>query len=239
MSTNLSAGMDSRAIALENAQFMSRVYAWMTSGILITFGIAYGVNEVPELARFGHQNPIMLIGLFVAQLGLVFYLSAAIKTMRSTTAMAVYLLYAGLVGLTFSVIFQAYTQDSIASVFLLTGCCFGGLSAFGYITKVDLGPVGSFCTMGLFGIIGFLFVSMFFPSMRANGSLQQGVSIFGVLIFAGLTAYDTQKIKSLNVIGNSGTEEDTKEAIFGALTLYLDFINLFMFLLRLFGRRRD
>jgi hypothetical protein len=93
--------------------------------------------------------------------------------------------------------------------------------------------------MGLFGIIGFWLVSMFFPSMRANGSLQQGISIFGVLIFAGLTAYDTQKIKALNIIGNSGTEEDTKEAIFGALTLYLDFINLFLFLLRLFGRRRN
>ncbi|HEX3656555.1 MAG TPA: Bax inhibitor-1/YccA family protein [Pirellulales bacterium] len=239
MSSNLSGAMDSRAIALENAHFMSRVYAWMTSGILVTFGIAYGVNQVPALARLGNQYPLLLLGLFLAQLGIVFYLSAAIKTMRSTTAMATYMFYAGLVGLTFSVIFQAYTEDSIASVFLLTGCCFGGLSAFGYITKVDLGPVGSFCTMGLFGIIGFWLVSMFFPSMRANGSLQQGISIFGVLIFAGLTAYDTQKIKALNIIGNSGTDEDTKEAIFGALTLYLDFINLFLFLLRLFGRRRN
>jgi hypothetical protein len=197
------------------------------------------VNQVPQLAAVASKNPIICIGLFVAQIGAVVYLSTAIKSMNLPTAMIVYLVYAGLVGLTFSVIFQAYTEDSIASVFLVTACCFGGLSAFGYLTKRDLGPVGTFCTMGLFGLIGFWVVSMFFPAMRASGQIQQIASVFGVVIFAGLTAYDTQKIKAVNIIGNEGTAEDTKEAIFGALILYLDFINLFLMLLRLFGRRRD
>ena len=123
-------------------------------------------------------------------------------------------------------------------MFLLTACSFGGLSAFGYLTKRDLGPVGSFCTMGLFGLIGFWIVSMIFPS-HASRWFATMASIFGVLIFAGLTAYDTQKVKAINIIGNEGTDGRHERGDLRRLTLYLDFINLFLMLLRLFGRRRD
>mgnify|MGYP000408299881 CR=1 FL=1 len=167
----------------------------------------------------------------------VLYLSLAIKRMSAATATLVYLIYAALTGLTFSVIFLVYTQESIASVFGLTAFAFAGLSGFGYFTKRDLGPIGSFCMMGLFGMIGFALLSIFMPSLM-GGVSGQVYSAIGVLVFAGLTAYDTQKIKSLNILGNEGTAEDHKETIFGALTLYLDFINLFMMLLRLTGKRR-
>ena len=164
-------------------------------------------------------------------------LQAAMKKLGAASATAIYLGYAALVGVTFSVLFLVYTRDSIAHVFLLTAGGFAGLSGFGYVTKRDLGPVGSFCMMGLFGMIGFGLVSIFFPSVMTE-TASKVYGIVGVVVFAGLTAYDTQKIKAMNMIGNEGTAEDHKEAIYGALRLYLDFINLFLSLLRLFGKRR-
>jgi FtsH-binding integral membrane protein len=157
--------------------------------------------------------------------------------MNAATAALIYMGYAALTGVTLSTIFLAYTRESISQVFLLTAFAFAGLSFFGATTKKDLGPVGSFCTMGLFGLIGFGFLSFFWPSLM-GGTHGQVYGIVGVIVFSGLTAYDTQKIKALNVIGNEGTQEDTKEAIFGALQLYLDFINLFLALLRATGRRK-
>ena len=157
--------------------------------------------------------------------------------MSSVTATLIYLAYAALTGLTLSVIFLIYTQDSIEQVFMITSFAFAGLSAFGYFTKRDLGPIGTFCTMGLFGLVGFSLISLFFPSLMTS-QVSYVYSLAGVLIFSGLTAYDTQKIKASNILGNEGTDEDHKETIFGALTLYLDFINLFMMLLRLMGGRR-
>ena len=122
-------------------------------------------------------------------------------------------------------------------VFMMTAMGFAGLSFFGFVTKRDLGPVGSFCMMGLFGLVGYGLIALFFPSlMGAQASFVY--SMAGVVVFSGLTAYDTQKIKEMNVLGNEGTDEDRKEAIFGALTLYLDFVNLFLNLLRLLGKRR-
>ena len=153
------------------------------------------------------------------------------------TATLVYLLYAGMTGLTLSVIFLVYTQESIQSAFFLTSFGFAGLSLFGYVTKRDLGPIGTFCHMGVWGLIGFGILSMFFPGMMGS-TMGMVYNLCGVLIFAGLTAYDTQKIKNSNILGNEGTEEDHKETIYGALTLYLDFINLFLHLLRLMGSRR-
>ncbi len=225
-------------IALENSRFMSRVYVWMTLGILLTAIIAsyFGNNEALVMTLIA--NPLLFWGLIILQLVAVFFLAAMIQRINSMTAMLVYLIYAALTGVTCSVVFLIYTKESIADVFLVTACAFGGLSAFGYFTKKDLGPIGTFCGMALWGLIGFGILSFFLPSFRTENVLWWR-SLVGLIIFSGLTAYDTQKIKQMNIIGNEGTDEDAKEAIFGALTLYLDFINLFLDLLRLMGRRRD
>ncbi len=225
------------AIAQENARFMTRVYSWMTVGIGITFGVAYGVSTYDELVELIFGNPVLRWGLIIAQVAAVFVLAGAMQRFNAAVCIAIYLFYAALTGLTFSGIFIAYTEQSIAAVFGVTAFCFAGLSAFGFLTKRDLGPIGTFCTMGLFGFLGISLLSLFVPDMMGESG-QQALSACGVLIFAGLTAYDTQKIKEMNIIGNEGSDEDTKEAIFGALKLYLDFINLFLQLLRLMGRRR-
>ena len=138
-------------------------------------------------------------------------------------------------GVTLSVIFLIYTRGSIASTFFMTAGMFGLMSAYGYMTKTDLTSMGNFCMMGLLGIILASVVNWFVQST----AVEMATSYLGILIFVGLTAYDTQKIKAMNIIGNAGNDEDSKEAISGALTLYLDFINLFLSLLRATGRRRD
>lgn len=226
-----------QAIAEENARFMSGVYKWMTLGVLLTSVVSYYVSNSPEILRLLFQNQFIFLALMIVQLGLVFFLSMRIQKLRAMTATVIYFLYAALTGLTFSVIFLAYTRESIQGAFVTTTFSFAGLSAFGYITKRDLGPVGTFCHMGLWGLIGFSILSLFFPSMM-SGSMEMVFSLVGIVVFAGLTAYDTQKIKNSNIIGNEGTEEDHKETIIGALTLYLDFINLFLMILRLTGSRR-
>lgn len=225
------------SIDQENARFMSKVYAWMTTGIGLTFGVAYGVSTQDDIVFMIFGNPILRWGLIIAQLGAVFLLAGMVRRLSATLCIAIYLLYAALTGLTFSGVFSVYTQGSIASVFGVTALAFAGLSGFGYITKKDLGPIGSFCMMGLFGMLGIALLSIFFPGMLGESS-QLALAACGVLVFSGLTAYDTQKIKAMNIIGNEGTDEDTKEAIYGALQLYLDFINLFLQILRLMGRRR-
>jgi FtsH-binding integral membrane protein len=170
----------------------------------------------------------------VAQLGLVVYLSGWIQNMSASKAMGIFILYSGLTGLTFSFIFLAYTMSSIASTFMVTAGTFAAMSIYGYTTKKDLTSWGSFLFMGLIGIIIASVVNIFLGSE----TIYWLVTYAGVLIFVGLTAYDTQKIKEMNILGNEGTEEDTKEAISGALRLYLDFINLFLMLLRIMGDRR-
>jgi hypothetical protein len=225
------------SIAVESARFMSRVYGWMTAGLCLTGVVAWNVSGDPRLVQTIFGNSMLLWGLIIAQLGAVVALSWLINRINGATATLIYFLYAGLTGLTLSSIFLVYTGSSIAEVFGVTAFGFAGLSGFGFVTKRDLGPVGSFCTMGLFGLVGFGLLSMFFPKlMTAGGSFV--FSIVGIIVFAGLTAYDTQKIKQMNVPGNEGTDAERKSAIFGALMLYLDFINLFLSLLRLMGRRR-
>ena len=226
-----------QSISEENARFMSGVYRWMTIGILLTSFISYYVSQSRELIEVIIGNKIVFYGLIIAQLGAVFFLSAKIKTISAFAATSVYLLYAGLTGLTLSLIFIVYTSESIQSAFILSAFSFAGLSAFGYFTKRDLGPIGTFCHMALWGMVGFGILTMFFPSLMSSGA-SKIYGLCGVVIFSGLTAYDTQKIKASNIIGNEGTEEDRKETIFGALTLYLDFINLFLSILRLMGNRR-
>jgi FtsH-binding integral membrane protein len=229
-------GLGSISISADNARFMSRVYGWMTGGLCVTGAVALYVAGNPTMVRTIFGNPILFWGLFIAQLGAVFALSGLINRISSTTATAIYFAYAILTGLTLSCIFLIYTQSSIAGTFATTAFGFAGLSGFGLVTKRDLGPIGSFCTMGLFGLIGFGVLSMFFPSLM-GGPGNFIFSIVGLIVFAGLTAYDTQKIKNMNVAG-AGFEVERKGTIMGALTLYLDFINLFLSLLRLTGRRR-
>lgn len=219
---------------------MSQVYTWMTGGVLLTALISTFLGQNPEMVITLVRTPVLYYGLIIAQLGLVIGLSAAINKISASAATMLYILYAALTGVTLSTIFLIYTRDSIAGVFLTTACGFGGLSLLGYTTKRDLGPIGAFCGMALFGLIGWALLSFIFPSMM-GGTAQMVYSIAGVVIFAGLTAYDTQKIKEMRVeadrTGAFG-EGARKAAIFGALTLYLDFINLFLSLLRLAGDRR-
>ena len=237
-SQNQYATRSETSIAEENARFMAGVYKWMTFGILLTGATSYYISLNKKIVMALATNSFISIGLFLAQVGAVIFLAAMIEKISAFMATLVYLLYAFFTGISLSFIFLVYTQESIQQVFFITSFSFAGLSFFGYVTKRDLGPVGTFCHMGLWGLIGFHLLSWFFPSL-IGGTMDMVISIIGVGIFSGLTAYDTQKIKESNIIGNEGTEEDHKETIFGALTLYLDFINLFLNLLRLLGNRRN
>lgn len=218
------------------AGFMSKVYLWMMVGICISGITAYVVANTPNIVTYITENRAVYIGLIIFQLIAVVGLSAWVQRMSLTLAATIYALYATLVGLTFSVLFIVYTAESISATFFTTAFSFAGLSIFGYVTKRDLGPVGSFCMMGLFGLIGVMLLGLFIPSMM-NHSMQLTLSVLGILIFAGLTAYDTQRIKSLQWQFTS-SEQARKGAIYGALILYLDFINLFLNILRLMGNRR-
>lgn len=226
------AGMDS--VVAEQQRFMMRVYNWMTAGLGITGFMAFWVSNSETMTSIIFGNAIVPILLIVAQLGLVVYLSGWAHKMSASQATGVFMLYAGLTGLTFASIFMVYTASSITSAFVVTAGTFGAMSLYGYTTKKDLTSWGSFLFMGLIGIVIASVVNIFLNSP----AVYWITTYAGVLIFVGLTAYDTQKIKNMNILGNEGTEEDTKEAIIGALTLYLDFINLFLMLLRIMGDRR-
>lgn len=210
--------------------YMVKVYNYMALGLGLTGGVAFVTATTPAIL-----NVVMpMIWLFLlAPLGLVFFLSFRINQIRFSTAQTLFWLYAALNGIAFSTLFLAYTGDSIARVFFITAGTFGAMSLYGYTTQKDLTSWGSFLFMGLIGIILASVVNIFVGS----SSLQFLVSIGGVTIFTGLTAYDTQTIKEGYV---QGLDEDVsgKKAIFGALQLYLDFINLFIMLLRLLGDRK-
>ena len=224
-------------IAQENARFMTRVYGWMSGGVALTALISYQASQSEAFMESLMQNRTLFYGLLIAQVVCVLTFSFIMQKINAFAAGMLYFLYAALTGLTLSVIFLLYTQTSIAQTFVVSSVAFAGLSAFGLFTKRDLGPVGSFCVMGLFGLIGYGVLTMLFPSLYSSTGNLISASL-GLIVFAGLTAYDTQKIKAMNVIGNEGSEEDRKEAIHGALVLYLDFINLFLNLLRLMGGSR-
>ena len=223
----------SQEIAEEQRRFMMKVYNWMSSALLVTALIAYFVSGSQIMMKFMFGNPMIFMGLFIGELFAVGYLAVAIKKMSATTATFVFMLYAALNGLTLSFIFIVYTSAAISNAFFTTAAMFGAMSFYGYTTKKDLTSWGSFLFMGLIGIIIGSIVNIFW----ASSALYWLVTYIGVIVFTGLTAYDTQKIKQMNIIGNEGTDEDKKEAIMGALRLYLDFINLFLMLLRIFGRR--
>lgn len=222
---------EARSASADAAQFLWKSFAWMAVGLGITGLVAYFVGVSPSAGDFIVRNPGLRIGLFVAQIGLVLAFSFLAHKVSEAVAAAMFFAYAFAVGLTFSVLFHVYTSASISQVFIVTAGSYAGLAFVGATTKRDLGPVGHFCTIGLWGIIIAAVVGFFWNS----GFLQFMISCAGVVVFAGLTAFDTQKLKQMYMERGAGGNL----ALRGALTLYLDFINLFLFLLRLFGTRRD
>jgi len=213
--------------------FLVKVYGWMMAGLLVTSILALLTVQTPALLELVFSNRIVFFGLIIAQLGLVIWLSARVEHMSAVTATSVFLGYSALTGLTLSMIFLAYTEASLASTFFVTAGTFGIMSAYGYFTKRDLTGLGSFLMMGLIGIVLASLVNMFFQ----NSMVYWITTYIGILIFVGLTAYDTQKIKAMALSLAEG-EAAQKGAIIGALRLYLDFINLFLLLLRVMGSRR-
>ena len=218
----------------EQREFIVNVYKWMSMGLFLTAAVAYIVAGSKPITDFIFGNMLVFFGLMIAEVVLVGHLAVNVKKMSASTAMNTFLGYSALNGLTLSCIFLLYTASSITTTFVVTAGTFGIMSFYGYVTKKDLTSVGNICFMALIGLIIASLVNMFLN----NGMMYWIITYAGILIFVGLTAYDTQKIKQLNIIGNSGTEEDVKESISGALILYLDFINLFLMLLRLFGNRK-
>jgi len=216
--------------------YMLKVYNLMAMGVAITGIAAYAFSawalSSPAVAQAIYGSPLKWV-IMLAPLGMVFFLSFRIHTMTPANAQIAFWVYAGLMGLSLSSIFLVYTGASITQTFFVTAAAFGALSLYGYTTKRSLSAMGSFMVMGLFGLIIAMLVNIFLQS----SALDFAISAIGVLIFAGLTAWDTQKIKEMYF---EADDVDTagRKAVMGALTLYLDFINLFMFLLRFMGDRR-
>ena len=211
--------------------YMLRVYNYMGSGLLLSGIVAYGVANSPALMQVIFGTPLMWV-VMLAPLGLVMFLSARIEKMSTGAAQATFWIFAALMGASLASIFVVYTQTSIVRVFMITSVTFGAMSLYGYTTKKDLSAWGSFLMMGLIGIIVASIVNIFIESSM----MQWVISVIGVLVFTGLTAYDTQKIKEMYSHAD-GEATMSKKAIMGALRLYLDFINLFLMLLHLFGNR--
>jgi uncharacterized protein len=217
--------------------FIQSVYNWMAIGLALTGGVAFYVSQSPSLMQMIFGNQLLFFGLIIGELGLVFYLSARVQKIQASTATALFVLYAALNGVTISIIFLAYTGSSIASTFFVCAGTFVACSIYGMITKRDLTSMGGFMRMGLIGIIIASVINMFIQS----SSMQMIISYIGVLVFVGLTAYDTQKLKHMALTQPAGLDAGVvrKGAIIGALTLYLDFINLFLMLLHILGGNRD
>ena len=212
--------------------YMLKVYNYMSIGLGLTGAVAYATSTSPTVMQAIYGTPLQWV-VMLAPLGLVFFFAARIHAMKASTALALFWVYSGLTGLSLAYIFMAYTGESVTRVFFITAGAFAGLSLFGYSTKRDLSGMGTFLIMGVIGIVIASLVNIFL----ASSALQFAISVIGVLIFAGLTAYDTQQIKSMYHERDAGDEHE-KKAIMGALKLYLDFLNMFIFLLHIFGNRR-
>ena len=223
--------------------FMRGVYGWMSAGLALTAVVAYMTANTPALRELvisidpasGMMGITSLVWvLFIAEIGIVFYLSARISSMNASTATGLFMLYSGLNGLTLTPILLAYTAESVASTFFVSAGMFGAMSIYGLVTKKDLTSWGSLLFMGLIGIIIASVVNIFLQS----SAMHFAISCIGVIIFLGLTAYDTQKLKTMGeMVPQNDSSAIRRGTIMGALTLYLDFINLFIMLLRLMGNR--
>lgn len=217
------------------ATLMRNVYIWMTLALVITGLTAMVTAKSEALMTFIFTNNWALIALMILQLGLVFYFSARLNRMSFSTATAVFILYSAITGLTFSSIFVVFSMSSIATTFFITAGMFAAMALVGSFTKKDLSGIGKFALMALIGLIIAGIVNMFLR----NAMMDFIVSGIGVLVFAGLTAYDSQKIRQMLQMQSEINESTQKLALFGSLSLYLDFINIFLYLLRFFGSSRD
>lgn len=222
-------------VALAFPALMRKVYVWMALALVITGITAFGIANNPSLAYTIVTNRLLFWGLVIAEFGLVVAISGAINRLSITTATLLFILYSVINGATLSVIFLAYTLTSIANVFFITAGTFGVMAFLGYTTKKDLTSLGRMMFIGLIGIIIATIVNLFLGSSMLN----MIVSYVGVVIFVGLTAYDSQKIKYMLYEADSMDEGAQKLALLGSLTLYLDFINLFLMLLKIFGGNKD
>jgi hypothetical protein len=221
------------AVARTDSNFLQRVFLWMFTGLALTGGVAAAIGASDTLLTDITESPGIIIGVIVAQLAIVFGLSFAINRISVGVATFLFLLYSATVGVTFAFIFELYTTQSIFTAFLITAGMFGALAVWGAVTDIDLSKVGSIAFMALIGLILATIVNVFW----ANSTLYWITTYAGVAIFAALTAYDMQKLTQINREGISG-DAAGRAAIMGALALYLDFINLFLFLLRIFGQQR-
>jgi len=225
-----------RIDAVEEAQkdFIAKVFGWMTAALVVTGVVARFVFMSAALQQLIFGTPGIFFILILGEFGLVIYLSAAINRMSATTAIWSFIGYSALNGLTLSSIFMYFTSESLSSTFIITAAMFAAMAAWGYFTKKDLTGIGSLAFMGLIGILIATLVNLF---LRSEG-IYWITSYIGVLVFTGLTAFDTQRIKRMYSFGTPDSEVNQKVAIIGALQLYLDFINLFLMLLRIMGRQR-
>ena len=213
---------------------MNRVYGQMSVAMLVTAAVAWGVGTSETMVQAIFMTPLKWVVMF-APVVMVFAFGAILNRLSAAAAQLYFYVYAALMGLSLSFIFAVYTNTSIASTFLATAAAFAGLSLYGYTTKRDLSSIGSLCIMALWGVIIGSIINLFW----ANNMLYWLVTYLGIAVFVGLTAYDTQKIRELAMnISDSDSSLVRKLAILGALRLYLDFINLFLLLLRIFGNRR-
>jgi hypothetical protein len=216
-------------------EFVRSVYNWMAIGLALTGFVAFYVSNNESMMRLIFGNQIIFFGLIIGELALVFTISARVQKIKASTATALFVLYAALNGVTLSVIFLIYTRTSITSTFFICAATFVACSIYGMTTKRDLTSLGGFMAMGLIGIIIASVVNIFIGSY----GLHMIISYIGVIVFVGLTAYDTQKLKTMALSQPAGLDAGVvrKGAILGALSLYLDFINLFLMLLRILGNR--
>ena len=217
------------------AAFLTGVYYWMTFALGLSALCAWAVGTTPALTNLVYKNPLLLSVLIVAELGLVIAVSWGINKMSAATATALFALYAALNGVTLGYIFIVYTIPAITSAFLTTTMTFAVMAIIGSVTKRDLTRLGSILLMALIGLIIASFVNIFLK----NSTMGWIITYAGVLIFVGLTAYDAQKVKQMYLTMGGDMETNRKISVLGALTLYLDFVNLFLMLLRIFGGRRN
>lgn len=216
----------------ETQRYMQQVFTWMFVGMLVSAVAAFVVATNETLASVILGTWLFYV-LIILELVLVIVLVWLVKRVSALTAIVLFLGYALLTGLTLSVILLVYSISSIFLTFVVSALIFGGMAFYGWVTKADLSRIGIIMFFGLIGVVLASLINLFLQ----NSMLNLIISVIGVLVFTGLTAYDIQKIKQMNILGNEGTDEDRKEAIMGALTLYLDFINLFLSLLRLMGKK--
>lgn len=224
-----------RVLAADAAAFMQRVYGWMTAGLVVTGLTAYYIAGSPAAVRFIFGNPIGILLVIGVQLGLVFAIRPVMRSGGASAGGALFLLYSASLGVTVSTILLRYTGDTVAQAFLVTAGAFGGLTIFAFVTKRELSALGSFCMVGVIGLLIASVVNIF---MQSPG-VQFAISALGVLIFAGLAAWDTQKMKDYALTQDTGNETGRRASIMAALELYLDFVMMFIYIAQLLGRSRD